>query len=78
MQLWWIFHPPWVEEPLNSLPTTAKYHRYASNSFLGVVLLSTFKRTQNGFAPGIYLPDFEEDHPQEDFVEEEFGDDPVN
>ena len=47
-------------------------------AFFGIVLLSTFKRTQNGFAPGIYLPDFEEEQPQEDFVEEEFGDDPAH
>ena len=60
-----------------SLPTTAKYHPYASISFLGVVLLSTFKCTQNGFAPGIALPDFEEGQLQEDFAEEEFGDDPA-
>ena len=40
-------------------------------------MLSTFKCTQYGFAPGIALPDFEEDQPEEDFAEEEFGDDPT-
>ena len=46
-------------------------------AFFGVVLQSTFKCTQIGFVPGIYLPDFEEEQPQEEFVEEEFGDDPA-
>ena len=41
-------------------------------------MLSTFKRTQIGFAPGIYLPDFEEEQPLEEYPEEEFVDDPAN
>ena len=60
-----------------SLPTTARLYPYASISLLGVVLLSTFKSTQNGFAPGIALPDFEAEQPPEYFVEEEFGGDPA-
>ena len=42
------------------------------------VLLSTFKCTHIGFAPGIYLPDYEES-PPEDYYEEEYYDDgPAN
>ena len=44
----------------------------------GIVLMSTFKRTQIGFAPGIYLPDPEEEQPPEEYLEEEFVDDPVS
>ena len=41
------------------------------------VLLSTFKCTHIGFAPGIYLPDYEEP-PQEEYYEEEYyNDDPA-
>ena len=42
------------------------------------VLLSTFKRTHFGFAPGICIPDYEE-QPQEEYYEEEYyADEPAN
>ena len=41
---------------------------------ISYVLQSTFKCTHFGFAPGIYLPDFEE-QPPEEFYEEEYADD---
>ena len=42
------------------------------------VLQSTFKCNHFGFAPGIYLPDYEEP-PPEDYYEEEYYDDgPAN
>ena len=42
------------------------------------VLLSTFKCTHIGFAPGIYLPEYEE-QPKEEYCEEEYyNDEPAN
>ena len=42
------------------------------------VWLSTFKRTHFGFAPGICIPDYEE-QPQEEYYEEEYyADEPAN
>ena len=42
------------------------------------VLLSTFKCTHIGFAPGIYLPDYEESPPEDYYEEEYYNDDPAN
>ena len=59
------------------LPTTAYKHVMHLLESLEQFLLSTFKCTQYGFAPGIALPDLMQDQPLEDFVEEEFGDVPA-
>ena len=56
------------------LCTAYPFHRYKHTAFLSAiqdVLQSTFKCTHFGFAPGIYLPDFEE-QPQEEFYKEEY------
>ena len=56
------------------------FHQISILAFLSDiqdVLLSTFKCTHIGFAPGIYLPDYEE-QPQEELSEEKCVDDCAN